>query len=114
MRVASNCVARDRREMLFVDFESGTLSTWDRAMGMSRLLVIASIAVAAGPPSQAPKDEPAKEVGARLYIHQDANLPGLFIPSGFMPDGTGIEQNVAETNAPHSGKNCVRVKCELS
>ena len=83
-------------------------------MGMSTLLVIASIVVAAGPGSLAPKDGPAKEVGARLYIHQDANLPGQFIPSGFMPDGTGIEQNVAETNAPHSGKNCVRVKCDLS
>lgn len=60
------------------------------------------------------RDESSDELGKRYYIYRDANSPGMFIPSGVMPDGNGVHQNTAEMDSPHSGKHCIRNKCELS
>jgi hypothetical protein len=74
-------------------------------------IILASLGTPADPGARA---EPADEVGSRVYVHKDANTPGLFIPSGVMPDGTGVSQNIAEADRPHDGKDCIRIKCELS
>lgn len=54
------------------------------------------------------------EIGERLYIYKDENVPGGFIPSGWMPGGDGIAQNTAERDNPHSGQHCLRLYCQLS
>jgi hypothetical protein len=47
------------------------------------------------------------EVGPRLVLYDEGHRAG-FVPSGWMPDGRGLAQNVHCEDSPHSGKYCVR------
>ncbi|NQV86435.1 MAG: hypothetical protein HQ492_05095 [Woeseiaceae bacterium] len=60
------------------------------------------------------KNEPDNEIGRRVYVYSNDRESSIFIPSGWMPDGEGIAQNVAETDHPHEGKYFQRLSCQLS
>lgn len=59
-----------------------------------------------GARSAAAPDPTGDEVGPRYYIYDDK--PAEFVPSGLMPDGRGVAQNVHCDENPRRGKYCVR------
>lgn len=52
------------------------------------------------------QSDAATEAGPPYYVYADK--PADFIPTGWMPDGRGLAQEVRCEDGPHAGKYCVR------
>lgn len=81
-------------------------------MNITPLVMILTFACGADDSSDMVKQE--DEIGVRYYVYKDADLPGLFVPSGVMPDGAGVLQDTASMFSPRSGTHCIRTSCQLS
>ena len=79
------------------------------------VVVLIAIAWAAQLRAQDGNSKPLEdEIGSRYYIWQNEEVPGIFVPSGWMPDGEGLSQATSEKESPHSGPHCVRLYCQLT
>jgi hypothetical protein len=106
-----------RNEFLFVEIVvfSYKPTPGDSIMGTFRVFVaVAFVAIGTSCGHADNKASQEKEVGERVYVWKNDKKPGIFPPTGWMPDGLGISQSESEAETPHSKPHCLRLNCQLS
>lgn len=58
--------------------------------------------------------DPMDDAGKRTFVWQEEEIPGRFVPNGWMPNGNGIAQDTHSSDNPHSGSHCIEIRCQLS